>query len=48
MDAFAELVAYIARDALPKCPVTNHAPLLRVRTSLGWWDPSADPAGREP
>ena len=42
-DAVAELLAHIARDALPKCPVMNHAPLLRVRTSLGW----LDPAGRE-
>lgn len=35
-DAFAELMAHIARDALPACAVVDHAPLLLIRTSLGW------------
>jgi hypothetical protein len=36
MDAFAELTAHIERDDLPSCPVVDHAPILMVRTSLGW------------
>lgn len=35
-DAFAELTAHIARDALPACAVLDKAPLLLIRTSLGW------------
>lgn len=35
-DAFAELVAHIERGDLPHCAQTHTAPLLLVRTSLGW------------